>query len=340
MQTDRIIAFTSGGIGDQLYHFLQLQALAHFHQQKIDLVCRHAKIMAKIVSGCSWIGSVLDADPLRHVTKPVFFSAAKALSKERYSHSYVLHRSTSFKLASKLAGIPNIIGLPGSFLDQFLLDHLLKDEALSERRDLWGHRPFIAAIDEYLLARNLDITGPAPIQPDRQIFDKTAARLSSYMRPYTIINLFAQDISRRWAVPHAIQMLQKFMIDTGGTLFISAGTDANSWHQAFLSAWPDDLPVPILLKDKGFSLEQEIVLYHLADQYIGVDSFTANLAINCDLPALVLFNKKEDSLRYRPFVYALSPDDGLPIESISLTAFEQAVEGLKHLHDNKKQDIK
>ena len=44
------IAFVCGGIGDQLYHFTQMQALAERdHRGQIDIACLHPAIMSKIV---------------------------------------------------------------------------------------------------------------------------------------------------------------------------------------------------------------------------------------------------------------------------------------------------
>ena len=54
--------------------------------------------------------------------------------------------------------------------------------------------------------------------------------------------------------------------------------------------------------------ERDIALYHLADAYLGVDSFTANLAMNCNLPAVILFAAKRDRLAYRSRVAPLAPE--------------------------------
>ena len=56
MQTVKLIAFVSGGIGDQLYHFTQMRALAGTTTSgTIDIGCIHAPIMKRIAAGCDWI---------------------------------------------------------------------------------------------------------------------------------------------------------------------------------------------------------------------------------------------------------------------------------------------
>jgi ADP-heptose:LPS heptosyltransferase len=64
-------------------------------------------------------------------------------------------------------------------------------------------------------------------------------------------------------------------------------------------------------------MARDTALYHAADGYIGVDSFTANLAFNCNLPATVLFAKAGDTLRYKPAVFPLYPDTGKALDSIA-----------------------
>ena len=67
-----------------------------------------------------------------------------------------------------------------------------------------------------------------------------------------------------------------------GARFLNTGPDALELHDQLLSLWagppqalvnllPDEAPIPFM-----------IALYHQADLYLGVDSFTANLALNCD----------------------------------------------------------
>ena len=41
----RTVAFLCGGIGDQLLHFSQLQALSTLNSTKIDIYCQHPEIM-------------------------------------------------------------------------------------------------------------------------------------------------------------------------------------------------------------------------------------------------------------------------------------------------------
>ena len=73
------------------------------------------------------------------------------------------------------------------------------------------------------------------------------------------------------------------MTGSGGTVFLNTGPDARAarsllslWAgppQALVNLLPDEAPIPFM-----------IALYHQADLYLGVDSFTANLAFwNCDL---------------------------------------------------------
>ena len=146
----------------------------------------------------------------------------------------------------------------------------------------------------------------------------TVANLLAHLpRPIIIVNLFAADPARRWSLDHASATLKNLGRQLGGSLLLSAGPDAASYHDAMLEQWdgPADQLVDSLRHAP--SLARDIALYHAADGYVGVDSFTANLAFNCHLPATVLFAKAGDRLRYKPAVFQLFPDAGKGLDSIS-----------------------
>ena len=75
-------------------------------------------------------------------------------------------------------------------------------------------------------------------------------------------------------------------------------------------------------------MERDVALYHLADAYLGVDSFTANLAMNCNLPAVVLFAAKRDRLAYRSRVTPLAPENRGDISSLGTRTIVQALHGI------------
>ena len=141
--------------------------------------------------------------------------------------------------------------------------------------------------------------------------------LAHLPRPITIVNLFAADPARRWTLDHACATLKNLADQLDGSLILNAGPDAASYHDAMLEQW--DGPADQLIDSLRYapSLARDIALYHAADGYVGVDSFTANLAFNCNLPATVLFAKAGDSLRYKPATFPLFPDAGKGLDSIS-----------------------
>ena len=210
------------------------------------------------------------------------------------------------------------MGLHGHWLDQLILNESLAADAGGDRRALWGHRPFIAAADEWIIAQNLVLDDTNPnILPAPEMVATVTKFLAHLPRPITIVNLFAADPERRWSLDHACATFKHLAQQLGGSLILNAGPDAASYHDAMLEQWdgPPDQLIDSLRHAP--SLERDIALYHAADGYVGVDSFTANLAFNCNLPATVLFAKAGDKLRYKPAVFALFPDPGKGLESIS-----------------------
>ena len=314
------LGFVAGGIGDQIYHLTQLRALASASlDSKIDIACIHPTSISTLLANSPWAGKIIDARPLRR-----YFPALRGTStvseirQTGYNSAFILHRSTSFKLTALTAGIPYRVGFYGQWLDQLILTESLPVGAGGVRRELWGHRPFIAAADEWIAAQNLALDDETPtILPAPDMAAKVENFLAHLPRPIIIVNLFAADQARRWSLDHASATMKNLTRQFGGSLLLNAGPDAASYHDAMLEQW--DGPANQLIDSLRHapSLARDIALYHAADGYVGVDSFTANLAFNCNLRATVLFAKAGDSLRYKPAVFPLFPDAGRGLDSIS-----------------------
>ena len=78
--------------------------------------------------------------------------------------------------------------------------------------------------------------------------------------------------------------------------------------------------------DDNASMERDVALYHLADGYIGVDSFTANLAMNVQPAGGDNVCLRRDRPTYRSTVSPVVASEAGNLGSISvdkvLTAFE------------------
>ncbi|MGC6453050.1 MAG: glycosyltransferase family 9 protein [Candidatus Puniceispirillaceae bacterium] len=313
----RAIGFVAGGIGDQIYHLDQLRALAGgCRTGTIDIACIHPGPISRILAATPWVGRVVDARPIRRF-KPwqTGNEVVKALRLHRYDTAFFMHRSTSFKLAARAAAIPRRIGLAGSMIDRLLLETPLALDGGGSRRKLWGHRPFIAALDDYVLGTGLRLDPATPtIIPDRDSMKEARRFLAPLPGPVTVVNLFALDDRRRWPVDAAIAVIAA-LAASGGSFILNAGPDAAEYHRQTMDAWADhcrnerSLSRGQLVDSLGpdASMERDIALYHLADHYLGVDSFTANLAMNCNLPAVILFAWERDRLSYRSRVEAVLP---------------------------------
>ena len=314
------LGFVAGGIGDQIYHLTQLRALASASLNgKIDLACIHPSSISTLLANSPWAGKIIDAQPLRRYVPALRgTSTVSEIRQAGYKSAFILHRSTSFKLAALTAGIPYRVGLYGQWLDQLILSETLPSDAGGDRRKVWGHRPFIAAADEWITAQNLALDDKTPtILPAPDMAASVANFLTQLPRPITIVNLFAADPARRWSLDHASATLKNMARQLGGSLLLNAGPDAASYHDAMLEQW--DGPANQLVDSLQHtpSLARDIALYHAADGYVGVDSFTSNLAFNCNLRATVLFAKASDRLLYKPAVFPLFPDTGKGLDSIS-----------------------
>ena len=317
MQTVKLIAFVSGGIGDQLYHFTQMRALAGTTTSgTIDIGCIHTPIMKRIAAGCDWIGKIIDISPLRRLAAPIgFLAAVRDVREGGYSDAWFMHKSGNFKIAATLAGIPERHGLCATWFDRWVVDTPLLLSEGGARRPLWGHRAFIAAIDECLSAKGLVLDELNPtIQPDPDKLAAVSHSLKHFRRPLIVVNLFAADVARRWPIDHAVAAISHIMSHFDASIVINSGPDARSYHAqscAMLAA--RGLTNNIMHTDTLWrGIESDIALYHLADAYLGVDSFSANLAMNCNLKSAVLYHTDGDILNYR--------SDNAPLVPASLTS--------------------
>ena len=339
----RSVGFVAGGIGDQIYHLDQLRALAGgCRTGTIDIACIHPGPISRILAATPWVGRVIDARPIRRFRPwDRRNEAVKALRLHRYDTAFFMHRSTSFKLAARAASIPRRIGLAGGILDRLLLHAALPLDGGGARRTLWGHRPFIAALDDYVVSAGLRLDPDTPtIIAARDRLAAAKRFLAPLPGPVTIVNLFALDEKRRWPIDAAIEVMAR-LASSGGSFILNAGPDAADYHRATMAAWQDRCRtdksiLPAQLIDSlgpEASMERDIALYHLADFYLGVDSFTANLAMNCNLPAVILFAWERDRLAYRSRVEAVTPAHG---GDLATTPVDQVISGLARLKERGK----
>ena len=84
----------------------------------------------------------------------------------------------------------------------------------------------------------------------------------------------------------------------------------------FFNHWPKNFSPPVDVRRVTSELINELGLFHFADLFLGINSFTSNLAMNCDLPSIILFHKRSYMLNYRKNSIGLYPLKGTEIEDI------------------------
>ena len=327
---NKILAFICGGIGDQLIHFSQLQAFSLLFSSKVELICQHREVMEAISKGCNWISNVHDIQPLKKIHNvKKFATAVKNIKQNDFEIALICHPSTSFKLAAFSAQIKTRIGFSNDFIDKFLLTENLSQNGTSFNAEgVWGHRPFASLFEDHLQRRGGITNGKTPISPLLSQMENTNKVLSTFPKPHIISTFFSQDLKRCWPVDHAVETLTSISKEVGGTIFISSGNDAKSWNKNFLDKWPRHLKKPVDLRHIFSDLESEIALYHSADLFLGINSFTSNLAMNCDLPSIVLYHKRSWYLNYRDNSIGVFPEDDKNIGNIKTTDIRRNVKKL------------
>ena len=335
----KTVVFLAGGIGDQLMHFSQIQHLAEITGQKVDIYCQHRRIIDEISKQCDWLGFTHDIKKLKQPKKIKDFRISVSnLRQANYSNALVMHPSTTFKLASLLSGAKYRIGFEANLVDKFLLNVSVHSNRLEiPENNVWGHRPFGSLFSEFLDGIQKNRPEQPPIKCSKHQTSEALKFFANYSSPHIIINLFSKDKNRRWPIEKAVNFLTELVSRHGARLFLSSGDDAKEWNREFLSNWPKNVSPPIEISKYFSGINSEIALYCNADFYIGVNSFTSHLSMNCDLPSLVLYNKKSDYLNYRNNSIGIFPNDtDLDTQDLEGIKKDSFLKGYKKLRATKK----
>ena len=94
----------------------------------------------------------------------------------------------------------------------------------------------------------------------------------------------------------------------------------------FINHWPESLPAPVEVRHVTNEIKNELGLFHFADLFLGINSFTANLAMNCDLPSIILFHKRSYMLNYRKNSSGLYPVSGTEIADICNEGIKEKID--------------
>ena len=160
-EPQKTIGFVAGGIGDQLYHFTQLEHLA-------QTAASGRLIWCVCISGrCESSPPVVpDRPDYRCPALPPSPSPASSGGHVQ-SRRPVAMTGRLFFIAQPHSNWPRSGRDPASCRPQ-----LRHDRSLSVKRfnrfgrgrctPVWGHRPFIAALDQYFAPTGLSYSGPAP----------------------------------------------------------------------------------------------------------------------------------------------------------------------------------
>jgi len=309
-----------------MYHFTQLRTLAlASRDNRIDIACITPEPIAELLRFSPWAGEIIDARSFRRYLPLLRGENAVHALRDKYDTAFVLHRSTSFKLAALSAGIARRIGFEGNFLDRFLLSETLGKTDGGAYRQRWGHRQYIGAMDEWIHTHGFSLDDATPtILADEKQIARIAAFIEHLPRPFIIANGFVQNPARRWPTDHLAACLVSTAEKTGGSIILNAGPDAAAYVAEVTRAL-DGTGIPMLNSlEFATSIAASLALYHLADLYLGVDSFTANLAYNCNLPAVSIFPKETDALSYKPDISPLFPRQGDSIDRIEIARISDA----------------
>jgi len=158
---------------------------------------------------------------------------------------------------------------------------------------------------------------------------------AEYPRPHIITTLYSQDKNRCWPILRAVDCLSNVLKQHGGTIFVSSGDDARKMNAEFFNHWPKNLSTPVDVRRVTSELKNELGLFHFADLFLGINSFTANLAMNCDLPSIILFHKRSYMLNYRQNSIGLYPVSGTEIADICKEGIKEKIDVILGLKNNK-----
>ena len=229
-----------------------------------------------------------------------------------FKRAWILDRTTRPAVATKLAGIPERIGL-GLGPQRWFITNVGIDARHFHDMPIEWLRALMTAMNVPLASTEPDLKLP------QALLESIAARYAAHKRPWAVLALGGSHPAKDWPDEHWVTFLDTLRRRSGGTVFLIGGPD-NVARADTLIARTAGAPA---VNACDLSIGEAAALLRLADLFVGPDSGPMNLAAAGNTPAFVLFGSTP-VLDYSRFIHAIEPDDGFGRSNNGMTRISPA----------------
>jgi heptosyltransferase-2 len=277
------------GIGDMIWYLPALRAIAGAAPDQAVILFTRDSVQAKsLFSVEPMIAEVINLPRKRRgflSALPNFFLTWRMLRSARPDRLFILHQSSRYRFAARLAGIKDIITYP-------------RELAYSKANGWEKSLSFLKHI------------GLAPASPysqlsaDPALIELMKRHYHDHPKPWMIVMPGASDSSRLWPADRFSFCINQLLQKTQGTLFL-VGRQNEAEHLSKiqrLSAHKDKI---IMLTNMSF--DHVMGLISCCDFLLGNDSGPANAAAALGRPAFALCGISEPPV-HSPNLHLIRPD--------------------------------
>jgi heptosyltransferase-2 len=289
------------GIGDVIWHLPFIRAIAATTPEGavtfLTLPSTHAK---ELLAAEPCVAEVVYFEHNGSEVQRAFHLASlvQRLRARNFKRAWILDRTTRPAVATKLAGIPERIGL-GLGPQRWFITNTGIDQRHFHDMPIEWLRALMAAMNVPLASTEPDLKLPQALR------DGIAARYAAHKRPWAVLALGGSHPTKDWPDEHWGMFLDTLRRRAGGTVFLIGGP-GNAARAETLIARTAGAPA---VNACDLSVGEAAALLRLADLFVGPDSGPMNLSVAGATPAFVLFGSTP-VLDYSRFIHAIEPDDG------------------------------
>ncbi|HVI50814.1 MAG TPA: glycosyltransferase family 9 protein [Candidatus Sulfotelmatobacter sp.] len=234
----------------------------------------------------------------------------KAVRQAKLDRLYVLHHSSRYRLAARLAGVRDVVAYP-PLRDKVFIDGWVRS------------RTFLKNV-------GVTVEDPTPrLTVAASIVEAVRRRFHDCPRPWIIMSAGASEPVRRWPPENFARVAQALTDKTPGTVFLSgAPGDAEIVARVQDACAEKRRLVPVV----GHPLEEVMALMSDADCLVGNDSGPPNLSAAMGCLTFSLYGRVEPPL-HSPLLNVIGPPPGMDVRGIEVpVVIETVLAGLAGQH--------
>lgn len=299
------------GIGDMVWHLPHIHRIARASADgTVTILTKPRSRADKLLAGDPSVAKVLwlERSPGKHDGLLGLLRLVNLLRRERFARVWVLHQSSRYVWAARLAGIPERIGY-GRGAQRWLLSHPLQ----LPKEALHGHP--IEMADRLLALHGLPEHEDDPRLPvAAPAAAAIARRYGRLPGPWVALGVGSSEHYKQWGTARFAELAAALQRAGAGTLFVLGGPAEEDMARVIAERTGSGVvSATSLLIDEAAALLADCALY------VGNDTGFLNMAAALAVPAVGLFGGSPP-LRHSRFIHPVLPeprDGGMQVISVA-----------------------